>query len=152
MDGKHNKYPMFKGDNYSWWKHRMEHYVKSTDYECWVIIQKGPLAITVTDSDGNNVVKSEDSYVEVDYRKVEKNSKAIGEQDINRISGCTSTKEIWDTLNLAYEGTSQVKKHRIDLLMQQYEIFNMIKDESINFISSRFSSIVNELKGQGREF
>ncbi|XP_074277222.1 uncharacterized protein LOC141600865 [Silene latifolia] len=118
MDGKHTKYSIFKGDNYSWWKHRMEHYVKSTDYECWVIIQKGPLAITVTDSDGNSAVKSEDSYVKADYRKVEKNSKAmsiiqygISEQDINRISGCTSAKEIRDTLNLAYEGTSQVKKH-----------------------------------------
>ncbi|XP_074278305.1 uncharacterized protein LOC141601896 [Silene latifolia] len=118
MDGKHTKYPIFKGDNYSGWKHRMEHYVKSTDYECWVIIQKGLLAITVTDSDGNSAVKSEESYVEADYRKVEKNAKAIsilqygiGEQDINRISGCTSAKEILDILNLAYEGTSQVKKH-----------------------------------------
>ncbi|XP_074283209.1 uncharacterized protein LOC141607759 [Silene latifolia] len=135
----------------------MEHYIKSTDYECWVIIQKGPLAITVTDSDGNSAVKSEESYVEADYRKVEKNSKAmsilqygIGEQDINRISGCTSAKDIWDTLILAYEGMSQVKKQRNDLLMQQYEMFNMMKDESINYLSCRFSSIVNELKGQGR--
>ncbi|XP_074291468.1 uncharacterized protein LOC141618264 [Silene latifolia] len=68
MDGKHTKYPIFKGNNYSWWKHRMENYVKSTDYECWVIIQKGPLAITVIDSDGNSAVKSEESYVEADYR------------------------------------------------------------------------------------
>ncbi|XP_074300745.1 uncharacterized protein LOC141632058 [Silene latifolia] len=158
MDGKHTKYLILKGDNYSWWKHRMEHYVKSTDYECWVIIQKGPLTITVTDSDRNNAVKSEESYVEADYRKVEKNSKAmsilqygIGEKDINRISGCTSAKEIWDTLSLADEETSQVKKHRIDLLMQQYEMFTMMKDESINCISSRFSSIVNELKSLGRE-
>ncbi|XP_074266511.1 uncharacterized protein LOC141589786 [Silene latifolia] len=117
MDGKHSKYPIFKGDNYSWCKHRMEHYVKSTDYECWVIIQKGPLAITVTDSDGNSAVKSEERYIEADYCKVEKNSKAmsilqygIGDQDINRISGCTSAKEIWDTLSLAYEGTSQEAK------------------------------------------
>ncbi|XP_074315000.1 uncharacterized protein LOC141651177 [Silene latifolia] len=33
MDGKHTKYPIFKGDNYSWWKHRMEHYVKSLGRE-----------------------------------------------------------------------------------------------------------------------
>ncbi|XP_074284013.1 uncharacterized protein LOC141608571 [Silene latifolia] len=73
---------------------------------------------------GTVLVKSEESYVESDYRKVEKNSKAmsilqygIGEQAINRISGCNSAKEIWDTLNLAYEGT-----------------------------------IVNELKSLGREF
>ncbi|XP_074306142.1 uncharacterized protein LOC141641376 [Silene latifolia] len=120
MDGKHTKHPIFIGDNYSWWKNRMEHYVKSTDYECWLIIQKGPLAITVTSANGTSAPKSEDKYVEADYRKVEKNSKAmsilqygIGEQEVNRISGCTSAKEIWDTLNLAYEGTSQVKKHQI---------------------------------------
>ncbi|XP_074289477.1 uncharacterized protein LOC141614630 [Silene latifolia] len=112
MDGKHTKHPIFIGDNYSWWKNRMEHYVKSTDYECWLIIQKGPLATTVTSANGTTAPKSEDKYVEADYRKVEKNSKAmsilqygIGEQEVNRISGCTSAKEIWDTLSLAYEGT-----------------------------------------------
>ncbi|XP_074271461.1 uncharacterized protein LOC141595396 [Silene latifolia] len=133
MDGKHTKYPIFKGDNYSWWKHRMEHYVKSTDYECWVIIQKGPLAITVTDSDGNSAVKSEESYVEADYHKVEENYKAMSilqygicEQDINRISGCTSAKEIWDTLSLAYEGTSQVKKHRLGREFESEDIVRKI--------------------------
>ncbi|XP_074297085.1 uncharacterized protein LOC141627762 [Silene latifolia] len=158
MDVKHTKYHIFKGDNYPWWKHRMEHYVKSIDYECWVIIQKGPLDITVTNYNGTSAVKSEDNYLEADYRKVEKNSKAmsilqygIGEQEINRISGCTSAKEIWETLSLAYEETSQVKKHRIDLLMQQYEMFNMMKDESINGLSSLFSNIVNELQSLGRE-
>ncbi|XP_074311771.1 uncharacterized protein LOC141647472 [Silene latifolia] len=112
MDGKYTKHPIFIGDNYSWWKNRMEHYVKSTDYECWLIIQKGPLAITVTSANGTSAPKSEDKYVEADYRKVEKNSKAmsilqygIGEQEVNWISGCTSAKEIWDTLSLAYEGT-----------------------------------------------
>ncbi|XP_074290285.1 uncharacterized protein LOC141617015 [Silene latifolia] len=164
MDGKHTKHPIFIGDNYSWWKNRMEHYVKSTDYEYWLIIQKGPLAIMVTSANGTSAngasaPKSEDKYVEADYRKVEKNSKAIsilqygiGEQEVNRISGCTSAKEIWDTLSLAYEGTSQVKKHCIDLLMQQYEMFNIMKVESINSLSSRFSSIVNDLKSLGRNF
>ncbi|XP_074305570.1 uncharacterized protein LOC141640789 [Silene latifolia] len=112
MDGKHTKHPIFIGDNYSWWKNRMEHYVKSTDYECWLIIQKGPLAITVTSANGTSAPKSEDKYVEADYRKVEKNSKAmsilqygIGDQEVNRISRCTPAKEIWDTLSFAYEGT-----------------------------------------------
>ncbi|XP_074277013.1 uncharacterized protein LOC141600670 [Silene latifolia] len=134
-DSKHTKFPMFKGENYVWRKHRMEHYVKVADYECWLIIQKGPLKIEVTNDDGTKSLKSEDKYVEADYRNVEKNSKAmsilqygIGEQEINRISGCSSAKDIWDNLSLAYEGTSQVKKCRVDLLMQQYEMFNMGRD------------------------
>ncbi|XP_074293123.1 uncharacterized protein LOC141620050 [Silene latifolia] len=42
MDGKHTKYPIFKGDNYSWWKHRMEYYVKSLgrEFESEDIVRK----------------------------------------------------------------------------------------------------------------
>jgi len=44
-----------------------------------------------------------------------------------------------------------VKNYRISMLMQQYEMFTMNKDESINSMSARFSNIVNELTNLGRE-
>ena len=57
---------------------------------------------------------------------------AIGEAEYNRISRCSSAKEIWDTLELAYEGTREVKRSKIDLLMSKYELFAMNKGEKIN--------------------
>ncbi|XP_074298233.1 uncharacterized protein LOC141629065 [Silene latifolia] len=137
---KHSKIPVFTGENFGWWKLKMKHYIKSIDYQCWKIIEDGPLAIEETDIlTGFTKVKAEKDYNEDDFKVAEKNSKAmsilqrcVGEAEVSRISGCPTAKQIWDSLVLVYEGTSQVRKHRIDLLMQQYEIFHMSKDVSIN--------------------
>ena len=138
----------------------MSNYIKGEDYECWIIIKNGPLAITKKKEGTTNEleVKPESEYGEADYKKAEKNAKAmsllqrgISPNEYSRFSSCATAKAIWDSLELAYEGTSQVKNYRISMLMQQYEMFTMNKDESINSMSSRFSTIVNELTNLGRE-
>ncbi|XP_074300276.1 uncharacterized protein LOC141631513 [Silene latifolia] len=97
--------------------------------------------------------------MEVDYKKAEKNSKAISllqngmtSNEFDHFSSCTSAKEIWDGLELAYERTTIVKKYRIDLLIQKYELFTMEPNESLDSMSARFSSIIYELKNLGRKF
>ncbi|XP_072077812.1 uncharacterized protein [Arachis hypogaea] len=61
-------------------------------------------------------------------------------------------KEIWDKLRLTHEGTKQVKETRIDMLMKEYEMFSMKKDESINQMFERFSIIINNLDAMGRNY
>ena len=70
----------------------------------------------------------------------------LGPDEFNRISTCCTAKEIWDTIKLAYEGTSEVKQSRIDLLVQKYELFHMEENESIKSMFTRFTNITNELK------
>ncbi|KAK9673099.1 hypothetical protein RND81_12G146000 [Saponaria officinalis] len=157
MESKYAKCLVFNGEDYGQWKNMIMHFIKGIDYQCWLVIIKGPFEITVT-KDGVKTEKDESDYSEADFKIAEKNSRAIallqagiGPHEYNRISGCTTAKEIWESLELAYEGTSRVKSHRIDLLMQQYETFIMNKDESIHSMSARFSSITNELKNLGRK-
>ncbi|XP_074271662.1 uncharacterized protein LOC141595594 [Silene latifolia] len=158
MNSKSVKCPVFDGTDYGWWKNRMMHFIQGTDYECWVIIENGPLAITTTNANGVSSAKAPKDYTSDDYKKAEKNVRAISlpqSELVNRnrrIAGCKTAKQIWDSLSLAYEGTVQVKKQRIDLLMQQYENFRMHEDEPIKSMSSRFSSITNELSNLGRQF
>ena len=45
--------------------------------------------------------------------------------EFNRISTCTLVKEIWDRLKITHEGTSQVKKSKIYLLVHKYELFKI---------------------------
>ena len=47
--------------------------------------------------------------------------------EFNRISTCTSTKEIWDTLEVTHEGTDQVKNSKVNMLVHTYEMFRMKK-------------------------
>ncbi|XP_070014859.1 uncharacterized protein [Nicotiana sylvestris] len=67
----------------------------------------------------------------------------------NRISACQSAKEIWEDLQTAHEGTTQVKQSKIDMLTTEYELFKMKDDESIQNMHTRFTSIINELHSLG---
>ncbi|XP_075080134.1 uncharacterized protein LOC142165491 [Nicotiana tabacum] len=61
----------------------------------------------------------------------------------------TSAKEIWEALQTAHEGTTQVKQSKIDILTTKYEFFEMKEDEYIQYMHTRFTSIINELHSLG---
>ena len=72
--------------------------------------------------------------------------------EFNRISICTSTKEIWDNFEITHEGTNQVKESKINLLIHKYEIFKIEQHESISDIFSKFINIINALNGLGKTY
>ena len=74
----------------------------------------------------------------------------LGPTEHNRIMGCKSAKQIWDLLAVTHEGTSEVKRSKIDLLMSKYERFLMDLRESIQEMFTRFTNITNELVSLGR--
>ena len=55
----------------------------------------------------------------------------IGADEYNWISACESTKDIWDCLQTAYEGTKKIKESKVDMLTTQYENFVMKDGETI---------------------
>ena len=76
----------------------------------------------------------------------------LGPDEYTRISKCESAKEIWDALQVAHEGTSQVKQSRIELLMRKYELFEMGEKETIMEMYTHFTHITNELKSLEKSF
>ncbi|XP_074291335.1 uncharacterized protein LOC141618121 [Silene latifolia] len=133
----------------------LAHYVKGHDWECWKIIQNGPNTILVGSNEGTTYEKNEEDYVEADYKKAEKNSKAISllqngkpSNELDRLSLVSRPRKYG--MVLAYEGTTIVKKYCIDLLIQKYELFTMETNKSLDSMSAR-SSIINELKNIGRK-
>ncbi|XP_070050284.1 uncharacterized protein [Nicotiana tomentosiformis] len=57
---------------------------------------------------------------------------------------------MWDKLKFTYEGTNKVKEIRINLLVRDYELFQMKDGESVEEIFFRFSKILGHLKSFGR--
>ena len=111
-----NRPPLFNGQYYSWWKARMEVFIQAEDYELWNIITDGPEYPTYKDAENNDVPKEKSEYNEADYKMLEKNAKAkfilicgLGPDEYNRISNCTTAKQIWDTLMNAHEETGSKK-------------------------------------------
>nr|GEZ50141.1 UBN2 domain-containing protein [Tanacetum cinerariifolium] len=65
---------------------------------------------------------------------------------------CKTAKEICDTLLITHQGNSQVKNNKIDLLVQQYEQFTILEEESIDNGFARFNTIINCLKALDEGF
>ena len=65
------------------------------------------------------------------------------------VINCESTFEIWNTWKTTDEGTSQVKRAKIDLLTSQYKNFKMHNNEAIDDMLTCFSEITNGLISLG---
>ena len=139
----------------------MENYFQAEDFELWLIIENGPFVAnkTIAQVTGTQTVPKERSELDSDYKKMEKNDKAkkllyfgLGPDEYTRVSGCATAKEIWETLRVAHEGTNQVKKSRIELLVRKYELFEMGDKETIMEMFTRFTHITNEFKSLEKSF
>ena len=149
---------LFRGTNFSYWKNLMQMFIKTENYELWNIVTKEPY-IPQTTVDGKTVTKTEDQYTQEDFAKLSKNCKAmhilycgLDANEYNRICACESAKEIWDKLVVTYEGTSQVRETKINMLVHQYELFKMQPEETIKEMFTRFTDITNNLKSLGKSY
>ncbi|MQL88974.1 hypothetical protein Taro_021550 [Colocasia esculenta] len=142
-----NRPLLFNGEDYTYWKTRMEYFLQGLDYQIWSIVEEGDLLVT----------NERDKWTEDDKKRISLNCKgksilccALSKKEFNRISACKSTMEMWEKQRITYEGTDKVKETRIDILVTQYERFQMQPGESITQIFSRFIDIMNGLASLGK--
>ncbi|GAV60780.1 LOW QUALITY PROTEIN: UBN2 domain-containing protein, partial [Cephalotus follicularis] len=132
-------------------------FLQSLDYQLWHIVVNGPRMPTRT-IEGVVSPKPENEYNDIDFRMLQLNSKAkhvlfcsVGPNEFNQISSCDSAKEMWDLLEVTYEGTNQVKE-KISMLVHEYELFFMHDNESISDMFTYFTTIINSLKNLGKSY
>nr|GEW07330.1 zf-CCHC domain-containing protein/UBN2 domain-containing protein [Tanacetum cinerariifolium] len=139
---------------------RFKTYVKSKDLGIWHVITFGDFPPIQ-----NNPETKKDEIVPFDKqnddlkKKLAKNNEAkmviynaLPHKEYERIFKCKIAKEIWDTLLITHQGNSQVKDNKIDLLLQQYEQFMILKEESIDNAFARFNTIITSLKALDEGF
>ena len=113
--------PKFDGLNFPIWKVRMTIFLQSLGS---LVAKSLTKPYVVPNSD-------ESTWTDFTFREYEANSKAqnslltaLNEDDLTRVIHCHSAYEIyeiWQHLLVTHEGTSQVKRAKIDLLRSQYE-------------------------------
>ncbi|MQL91261.1 hypothetical protein Taro_023863 [Colocasia esculenta] len=77
---------------------------------------------------------------------------ALSKKEFNRISACKSAVEMWEKLRITYEDTDKVKETKIDILVTQYERFQMQPGDSITQTFSIFIDITNGLASLGKTY
>ena len=98
----------------------------------------------------------EDTWSDIAMKEFEADARAhyallqaLNDDDIARAIHCKSAYEIWTHLLVTDEGTSQVKRAKVDLLRSQYENFSMQENEYIDDMVTKFIKITNGLAPLG---
>ncbi|GJV52745.1 zf-CCHC domain-containing protein, partial [Tanacetum coccineum] len=152
--------PLFESDHFIYWKNRFETYVKAKDLDLWHIISNGdfpPLAKNEV-TQILEVVPFKEQSDDL-KKKLAKNNEAkmvlynaLPKKEYERIFMCKTAKDIWQSLLITHQGNSQVKDNKIDLLVQQYEQFTILEEESIDSGFARFNTIITSLKALDEGF
>jgi hypothetical protein len=58
---------------------------------------------------------------------------------------------MWDTLEIAHEGTNDVKQSKINVLTQEFEFFRIKDGETISDMQKRFIYLTNRLHMLGKD-
>ncbi|BAT97540.1 hypothetical protein VIGAN_09100800, partial [Vigna angularis var. angularis] len=123
-----NRPPLFTGENYAFWKVRMQIFMESIDIDIWDAVASGPFVPT------NNMQepKPRDQWTAEDKKKFGNDvkarniiSSALTVDEFYRISICKTAQEMWEVLRVTHEGTDDVKRARKNTLIQEYEMFRM---------------------------
>ena len=105
------------------------------------------------------MLKPKDEWSAHDKEMVRYNNKAmhiifcaLSRTQFNKVQQCSTAHEIWGTLEVTYEGTSQVKVNKVSLLINKYELFKMKEGEGIQEMFDRFNDILNGLRALGKTY
>ena len=140
----YSRSPLFDGSDYGYWKNRMSTHLLGINNELWEIVEDGFTLVTTTPKPEE--VKENKCLKSLDAKARSIVYCGLTTTEYNRISSCNTAKEIWDRLEVTYEGTSEVKESRIRLLEQKHHNFKMIPGEDMNSLFSHFIDIANPLK------
>ncbi|GJR60123.1 putative reverse transcriptase domain-containing protein [Tanacetum coccineum] len=141
-------------------KNRFETYVKAKDLDLWHIILNGDFPPVARNKETQVLETVPFEQQDDDLKKkLAKNNEAkmvlynaLPKKEYERIFMCKTAKDIWQSLLITHQGNSQVKDNKIDLLVQQYEQFTILEEESIDSGFARFNTIITSLKALDEGF
>jgi len=109
----------------------MKIFIESIDRGIWNAIVNGSF-IPMHVVNGVSIVKCFDEFTDLENKKMQydcvaKNiiTSALNLDEFFRVSQCSSTKKLWDIVEVTHEGTTDVKRARKHALIQEYELFRM---------------------------
>lgn len=118
----------------------MKNFIKSIDVEAWKRILKGPKIPIVA---GGTRKKIKEKYANADWKNTFANAKdlnilhcALNVTEYNNVLGYDYSIEVQDKLEMTYKGTNQVKESKSNLLVRDFNLFEMKLGETIAEMST----------------
>jgi len=138
--------PMFNGDpeEFSWWKTNMYIYIMGLDDELWEILEEG-VGDLALDEEGATIDRKKHTPAQNKLYKKHHKIRGIRVASIPRteymkMSDKSTAKAMFASPCANYKGSKKVREAKAFMLVDQYELFKMKDDESIEEMYSRFQS------------
>ena len=138
--------PRFDG-HYDHWSMLMENFLKSKEY--WSLIEKG-----IGAARGEGVQSAaQQKVIEEDKLKDLKVKnylfQAIDRTIIETILNKETSKAIWDSMKLKYQGSTKVRRAQLQALRREFEVLGMKEGEKVDEYFTRTLTIANKMQVHG---
>uniref|UniRef100_A0A0R0KYJ1 DUF4219 domain-containing protein n=1 Tax=Glycine max TaxID=3847 RepID=A0A0R0KYJ1_SOYBN len=134
--------PGVTGEDYPYWKDKMEMYIKSNHYRLCLIITNGDILIPRHEVGWEN---EELAIMDLNTKSHYAMTCTLSKNEYNKICILKTTKKIWDLLSNNYEGIEDVQLRKATTLARHYESFSM-KEESMDNMFGRLQVLLNGFK------
>ncbi|PNX54828.1 serine/threonine protein kinase SRPK1, partial [Trifolium pratense] len=154
------KAPVFNDDAslFEWWKERLYNNITAIDHELWDLVELG-VTFEHMNEHGRLSIEHRKLLSPANLKTYTKHHRvkdivvgAIRHEDYVRIENKSYAKSIFDSMCATYDGNEKVQEAKASLLMRQYELFTMEKDEDIETMFTRFQTLVSGLKVLKRSY
>ncbi|XP_066166983.1 uncharacterized protein [Oryza sativa Japonica Group] len=139
--------PQFDGTHYAAWKHKMKLNLISLHPSIWKVVCTG----VDVPHDDMELTSEQEQLIHRNAQASNAILSALSPEEFNKVDGSEEAKEIWDTLQLAHEGSPAVCEAKIELLEGRLGRFVMDDKETPQEMYDRMMILVNKIKGLGSE-
>lgn len=131
---------LLNAENYIYWKKHFELFLKAKHPAVWNSIEFGDYNIPNQDNVRHHCMAMHLLWC------------ALPHTDFRFIYRCATAQDMWKTLEIVYEGNTEVKDSKILLLTKKLETFEMFKGESVHSMSRRLKDIICQLTALGQTY
>ncbi|VFQ97336.1 unnamed protein product [Cuscuta campestris] len=152
--------PKFSLLGYDDWKIMMEAHLYAIHDCMWMVLEDGPLKIQMENPERNPanldvvlyIPKPKEKWDDRDYKKhnldnVAKSAifKTLDPITFSKIKHLKTAMEILQGLGKLCEGSEDLGKQKIEVLLEKFKSFKMLPGESFDMLDERFHKILNDL-------
>jgi hypothetical protein len=137
--------PIFEGDEFPYWKIRMEAFLEAIDVGCLRAATEGLLEV----KDPANPVGDKEKYDRWNAKARNALYRGLGQDIFNRVRNAKNTHELWENLCALHEGTKSEREECYHIALKKINSFEMLPKESANDIYTRLNILVEDLNALG---
>jgi hypothetical protein len=143
MSGENGPPPIFDGDDFPYWKIRMEAYLEAIDIGIYKATTQG----IPEPRDPTNLVGDEFNYEKWNAKAKNTLFRGLCKEVFNRVRNHRNAHDLWMDICALHEGTKSQRDERYHIAMKKINSFEMLANEKANDMYSRFNILVEENNG-----